>query len=121
MNLQEFVQEVLVQLDGAVDEATKVTSRDIRFSENDNNRTIEFDIAVSVEEWDKKEGKAGIRVLELAETGGKISKENKNSNTSRIIFGLRVSPSTKLEMEESSAAVRRHNQNLKNTFPNSTF
>ncbi len=54
MDLQEFVKNVLTDINLGVDEARKLTSRDISFSEKDNARTIEFDIAVSAETADKK-------------------------------------------------------------------
>ncbi len=109
MNLQEFVKDVLVQINAAVDEAGALTSREIRFSEKDNARTIEFDIAVSAEDARGVTGKSGIKVLQFIEAGGDISKENKNSTVSRIVFGLRIAPSTKIEQEANSNAVIAHN------------
>lgn len=116
MNLQEFVKNVLVEINAAVDEARQITSRDISFSEKDNARTVEFDVAVSAESSDKKSGKAGIKVLQFAEGGGDISKENKNSTVSRITFGLRIDPMTKNEVAKSIAEVERHNNNLPNYY-----
>lgn len=116
MDLQDFVKNVLTDINLAVDEARKLTSRDISFSEKDNARTIEFDIAVSAETADKKSGKAGIKVLQFAEGGGDISKEKKNSTISRITFGLRIDSMTKEEQERSRASVAQHNANLKNNF-----
>jgi hypothetical protein len=81
-------------------------------------RTIEFDIAVSAEETDQKSGKDGIKVLQFAEAGGDISKDNKNSTVSRIIFGLRIEPSTKEEHEASSAAMRAHNNSSQSQWSN---
>ena len=109
MNLKDFVKNVLVEINAAVDEAGQTTSREIAFSEKDNARTIEFDIAVSAEDTDQKSGKAGIKVLQFAEAGGDISKETKNSTVSRIVFGLRISPLTKAEQAANSAAIRAHN------------
>ncbi len=109
MNLQEFVKNVLVEINAAVDEARTQTSRDIRFSDNDKVRTVEFDIAVSAEETDSKSGKAGIKVLQFAEAGGNISSENKNSTVSRITFGLRIEPSTKEESVRMSEELRVRN------------
>lgn len=116
MNLQEFVKDVLVQINTAVDEARQITSRDISFSEKDNARTVEFDVAVSAENTDKKSGKAGIKVLQFAEGGGELSKENKNSTVSRITFGLRIDPMTKAEVAKSIADVEQHNNNLPNYY-----
>jgi hypothetical protein len=114
MELKEFVKDVLIQLNSAVDEARETSSRDIHFSEKDDKRTIEFDIAVSAEKKDSTAGKTGIRVLQFAEAGGDISKEYKNSTVSRIIFGLRIDPSTKVEHSEQIARMEAHNNNLPN-------
>lgn len=109
MNLKEFVKDVLTQINAAVDEARTETSRDIQFSEKDNARTIEFDIAVSAENTDNKSGKAGIKVLEFVEGGGNIGKENKNSTVSRVIFGLRISYWTKEEEQKNRQTVEHRN------------
>lgn len=109
MNLKEFVKEILIELDSAVDEARDTTSRDIHFSEKDDRRTVEFDIAVTSEESDSKKGKAGVRVLQFAEAGGDLSKTLKNSTVSRVSFGLQISRSTKDETRATNEAVKRHN------------
>jgi hypothetical protein len=110
VELKDFVKTVLTQIDAAVDEARAETSRDIRFSEKDSKRTIEFDVAVSAENTDSKSGKAGVRVLEFVEGGGEISKENKSSTVSRITFGLRIESRTKEEAEQAHQAVMEHNR-----------
>jgi hypothetical protein len=117
MNLQEFVKNVLVEINAAVDEARQLTSRDIRFSDNGTARTVEFDVAVSAEATSAKSGKAGIKVLQFAEAGGDISQENKNSTVSRITFGVRIEPRTKEEEAADHAAVMQHNANARNSFP----
>ena len=103
MKLQEFVKDVLISIDKAVEEARGETRRDIKFSDSKNQRTVEFDIAVSVEEKNAKDGKAGIRVLQFAEAGGNISKENKNSTVSRIQFGVHIDSMTKEEEARQKA------------------
>jgi hypothetical protein len=110
MNLQEFVKNVLVSLDKAVDEAQQDMQRDIQFSTTNDQRTIEFDIAVSVEETDAKSGKAGIKVLQFAEGGGTLSKENKNSTVSRVKFGINISSMTKQESERQEEEIRALNE-----------
>ncbi len=101
MNLKEFVRSVLVDINAAVDEATGLTAREIRFSEKDNARTIEFDIAVTAETKDKANGKTSLRVLELADAGAELGKEGRNSTVSRIVFGLSIDSSTREERERS--------------------
>ncbi|MFA7254554.1 MAG: hypothetical protein WC133_00445 [Candidatus Omnitrophota bacterium] len=97
MNLQEFVKDVLVSLDKGVNEARTEMSRDIHFTYSQDQRTVEFDIAVSVEETNLQSGKAGIRVLQFAEGGGELGKENKNASISRIRFGVNIDILTKQE------------------------
>lgn len=109
MNLKDFVKNVLVDLDTAVNEARTLTQRDIAFTQNSDNRTVEFDIAVTVEEKDSKEGKAGVRVLQFAEGGGSLANEKKNMTASRVTFGVRVDSMTREEQEEEAREIRRIN------------
>jgi hypothetical protein len=97
MDLKDFVKSVLVDINEGVDEARDVTSRDIRFAGNSSKRTIEFDVAVSVEKSDSATGKAGVRVLKFAEADGELSKSMKNSTVSHICFGLHIDSWTKEE------------------------
>lgn len=97
MNLKEFIKEVLLDIDGAVIEVNKENIHRAYFVEGENKRTIEFDIAVSTEEINSKKGKAGIKVLQFAEAGGGLSRENKNSTVSRIAFGVNLESMSKEE------------------------
>ncbi len=116
MNLQEFVKDVLVSLDKAVDEARTEMKRDVHFSDTAQQRTVEFDIAVSAEAVDTKSGKAGIKVLQFAEAGGNLSKENKNSTVSRIKFGINVTHMTKDESARQSAEIQAINESNRNDY-----
>ena len=116
MNLEEFVKSVLVSIDKAVEEARKETRRDIHFSNTGDRRTVEFDIAVSAEETDSKNGKAGIRVLQFAEAGGDISEENKNSTVSRIQFGVYINEKTKEEEAQQRVKTNERYDPLKRSF-----
>ena len=109
MDLKEFTKNILIDLDKAVSEAREETNRDITFSSKDNNRTVEFDIAISVESITEKSGKAGIKVLQFVESGGQISKENKNSTVSRVKFGVDFRHFTKEEE-------RKNNIKMQNAF-----
>lgn len=109
MNLEEFIKSVVVGIDRGVDAARNDTKRDIRLSDRKDQRTLEFDIAVSAEEVDSKSGKAGIKVLQFAEGGGEISKENKNSTVSRIQFGIHIDPLTREESAQRDAEWARIN------------
>ena len=110
MNLQEFVKNVLIEINAGLDEAREAIPRDISFTNTANARTVEFDIAVSVEKTDGASGKAGIKVLQFAEAGGDFSRESKNSTVSRVTFGVFINPMTKDENRTRSAKMREHNQ-----------
>lgn len=113
MDIKEFVKNVLVSIDKAVEEARGETQRDITFSNTKDQRTVEFDIAVSVEEIDVKSGRAGIRVLPFVEGGGDISKENKNSTVSRIKFGVQIASMTKDEEKRERARFDAYHESNK--------
>jgi len=100
MDLKEFVKTVLVEVDAGVEEAGKVSHRYIKFTGKDNARTVEFDIAVTAETSGKAQGGAKIKVWQMADIGGKGSKETRNSTASRITFGVEVSERTKTEQDK---------------------
>ena len=97
MELKEFVKNVLIEIDEAISEARNRTNRDISFSSGkDGKRTVEFDIAVTVESENEKGGGGGIKIFS-ADVGGKVSAINKNSTVSRIYFGVDIDALTKEE------------------------
>ncbi len=112
MELKDFVKKVLVDLDVAVSEARGEMQREVRFTDGKDQRTVEFDIAVSAEEINAAEGKTGVRVLQFAEAGGSMSKENKNSTVSRVKFGIRIDSMTK----EEERALELKNQRFEQSF-----
>jgi hypothetical protein len=98
MELKEFVKKVLVDLVDAVEEARTESTRDMKLLQNkDSGQTIEFDIAVTVEDNTAHQGQAGIKVFKFIEAGGEASKEMKNSSVSRISFGVYIDTFTKEE------------------------
>ena len=98
MELKDFIKNVLLDLDAAVEEARNETKRDIRFIQNkETDQTVEFDVAVSVENKSSAQGEAGIKVLEIVKTGGEISKQQTSSSVSRVKFGVEIYPYTKEE------------------------
>lgn len=116
MELKEFVKDVLVQLDQAVDEARATMSRDVSFVDTENQRVVEFDIAVTVESTSEKSGGGGIKVLELIKAEGKVSNENRNSSVSRIKFGVRIDSVTKAESARIAAEIKEHNEAQKQKY-----
>jgi hypothetical protein len=109
MELKEFVKSVLKDVIDAVEETRQESLRDMHLDSGKEQRTFEFDIAVTVEDATKGTGKAGIKVFQLIEGGGEISKEAKNSSISRIRFGVYVDRWTKKENATQTAELDRLN------------
>lgn len=116
MDISDFVRTVLVSVNSGVDAARQEMSRDVHFANNENNRTVEFDIAVSAEQKSDASGKAGVRVLQFAEGGGSITKQKTNSTVSRIKFGVNVTHMTKEEAARDQAAIEAYNDDSSNFF-----
>lgn len=102
MEIKEFVKKVLIDLVEAVEESRGQSVRDMYLEHNETNRTVEFDIAVAVEDKTKQGGTAGIKVLELVQGGGELSKEARNSTVSRIKFGVSIGRMTREETAEQN-------------------
>ena len=100
MELKEFIEKVLLDVTEAVEAASQKAKRTIGIGGRVDARSIEFDIAVTVEDTSAKSGKAEVRVLQFAEAGGDMSIANKNSTVSRINFGVNVDAWTKEERKE---------------------
>lgn len=110
MELKEFVKSVLADLVQAVEETRENAVRDMQLASNKDNRTVEFDIAVTVEDKLGTSGKAGISILKIIEGGGNINKEVNNSTVSRIRFGVYVDSMTKKENADHQAQIERYNR-----------
>jgi hypothetical protein len=100
MELKQFVKNVLKDLVDAVEEARNESCRGMNLTSSQDNRTVEFDIAVTVEDSIASSGKAGIKVFQIIEGGGNMSKELKNSEVSRIKFGVSIDSFTKEELSQ---------------------
>lgn len=103
MELKEFVKNVLKDLVDAVEDVRKDSTREMHLGSGKENRTVEFDIAVTVEDATASSGKAGIKVFQILEGGGDVSKEYKNSSVSRVKFGVDISSLTKAEVAQRDA------------------
>ena len=91
MELKEFVKQVLVDLTKAVEEGRKETGRGMYLTgSKDSNRSVEFDIAVTVHDTEGAKGSGGIKVFQMIEGGGEMTKETINSTVSRVKFGISV-------------------------------
>lgn len=103
MELKEFVKSVLIDVVDAVEEVRRESSRDMHLDSAKEGRTVDFDIAVTVEDTTAGSGKAGIKVFQLIEGGGEISKAAKNATVSRIKFGVHVDRWNKQENAQFDA------------------
>ena len=116
MEVKEFVKSILTQLDQAVDEARDVSVRDMTLRSGPDARTVEFDIAISVEEGSATGGKAGIKVLSFVEAGGAKSRVVTNSTISRVRFGVDIDSNTRAEKIEQKAKIRQVNRKNQTNF-----
>lgn len=104
MDLKDFVSESLKQIiDGVVDAQDHafnagaavapqrvINMEAIRLGIDDRmEQSIEFDVAVTAQESQEKQGKAGISIPYF-NAGGKISAGQENSTISRIKFSVPV-------------------------------
>lgn len=108
MELKDFVKKVTLDLIVATEEIKNESTRFIHLIDTGDQRTIEFDIAVSVEHESSAGGRAGIRVWSIVEGGGDITKESRNSTVSRIKFGMHVDAKTKEEKEKYEAQLAQN-------------
>ncbi|MDO8463449.1 MAG: hypothetical protein Q7S96_04245 [bacterium] len=97
MELKDFVQRVLLDLVEAVEGASTTAVRKMKLTDNEQHRTVEFDIAVTVEQETNVTGKGGIRVLHFVEAGGDVGEQTRNATVSRVQFGVKIDPWTKEE------------------------
>ncbi|MBI4138001.1 MAG: hypothetical protein HY482_00175 [Candidatus Wildermuthbacteria bacterium] len=111
MELKEFIKQALVDVAKAVDESSSASMREIYLLPTADSRTVEFDIAVSVEKENTKGGKVGIKVLEFVEGGGTLESISRNSTVTRIRFGVHVSSATKAEEESERNRMKKNRTN----------
>ncbi len=97
MELKEFIKGVLKDITEAVEESRSSSARDMFLNDGKEQRTVEFDVAVTAEDITSASGKAGIKVFSIIEGGGETAREVKNSTISRIKFGVHIDRWTKQE------------------------
>ena len=110
MELKEFIRKVIGDTIEAVDEASASSSRGVKLANMNDRRTIEFDVAVVVEEETRAQGKAGVKVLSVIDAGGDVSKNKKNLTNHRIAFGVNVDHWTKAEQVAHQTETQRLNE-----------
>jgi len=109
MELKDFVKNTLKQITEAVDETRGESSRDMHLDSLKDQRTVEFDVAVTAEDVTSATGKAGIKVFSVLEGGGQATKETKNLSVSRIKFGVYIDRFTKQENANFEAKTNKIN------------
>lgn len=116
MELKDFIKEVLRDITEAVEESRTSSTRDMHLDSLKDQRTVEFDVAVTAEDITAASGKAGVKVFSFVEGGGEASKEIKNSTVSRIKFGVYVDRWTKQEQAGFEAQNRQFESNNSNVY-----
>lgn len=115
MQLKDFIKNSIKDITEAVSEIDSESQRNMYVSGQDS-KSIEFDIAVSIEDSVNKSGRAGIKVYQITEGGGEVSKEIKNSSVSRLKFSIYVERFTKKEHEEFKVERDKNYQILDNQY-----
>jgi hypothetical protein len=118
MGIKEVIKTSLNSIIESVSEINQESERNVVFKHRENERTVEFDIAVIAEE---EKGKAArIKIATIISGGMEESKNLKNSSISRINFRLDVEGETN---KEKSARVidkkNREDETKQNNFKNS--
>lgn len=116
MKLDEFISNVLQDIDTGLQEALKKTDRHYFVKTgNDSADGVNFDIAVTTtrSSGSKAEGtaKAGFIQVLGAGVGAELEDKNENSQVSRIQFSVYVPTQTKTESAEELMQIRAKNQN----------
>ncbi|MFH0863849.1 MAG: hypothetical protein V1858_02090 [Candidatus Gottesmanbacteria bacterium] len=113
MKLDEFITQVLLDIDNGITKARGTTSKAYQVGSNGD---VSFDVAVTTTDTSSTEAggevKAGIVQVIGIGGGGKVSKENikENIEISRIQFSVHVPARTVTEDEAQSRAVAEANR-----------
>lgn len=98
MELKKFIKATIKDVVTALEESELELKREIHIAKSQDNKSIEFDLAVTTEK--SENGEASVDVLKILGLGGKIGSESKNSSLDRIKFGAYVNSSTKEVVEK---------------------
>ncbi len=109
MKINEFVADVLKDIDSGILEAEKHAHRNYNVSSNG----VSFDIAVTVQDSSSStaegQAKAGFVQVLGAGVGAKLENKKENSEISRIQFTIHVPTQTKEEEAESRRQIQAAN------------
>lgn len=109
MELKQFIKGVLNETLQAVKEAGSESGHSMELVGGDQ-RTIEFDIAATVEDKSSATGNAVIKIFQVVAGGGELSKELINSSVSRIKFGVCVDSLNEQQRKQQNLALSRAEQ-----------
>jgi len=119
MKLDEFVSNVLKDIDKGLQQAKETTDRDYSLQTSQSSG-VDFDIAVTTTYTSdlKAEGKAKVGIVEVlgAGVGATINDKNEKSEVSRVKFCIYVPPSTQKESEEHERQMKAINEENANKF-----
>ena len=114
MKLNQFVSDVLKDINDGIEDARKQTGRRYRVQTSDN-KGVSFDVAVTAEDTESHtaegEAKAGFVQVLGAGVSAKLESKQANSEVSRIQFTIYIPSVTEAEEAESSALIQRNNRN----------
>jgi len=105
MQLKAFVKETIKNLVDAVQESGNELEREISITRPQDNKCIEFDIAITYEASSKK----GIGIEVIKFIGGKVETEAKDLHSNRIKFGVYIDSETKDQREKMREEIRKLN------------
>lgn len=114
MKLDEFITNVLTDIDNGLRVAKEKGNRNYYVSSTDKGG-VSFDIAVTTINTNGQtaEGKAKVGFIAVlgAGVGGRLEKTSEHSEASRIQFSVYVPSQTKTESEEQSRRIAETNRN----------
>lgn len=116
MKLDEFIKNVLVDINKGLNEAEKMTGKKYHIEISSNGkRGVNFDIAITVidSKTESAEGsaKAGFIQVLGAGVGGKVENKEESSKVSRIQFTVYVPNLTKAQDKEIYSNLSQKNYN----------
>jgi len=116
MKLDEFIKNVLLDIDKGLNESEKITGKEYFIYPSKESDGVIFDIAVTVidSKTESKEAsaKAGFVQVLGAGVGGKIENKEESSKVSRIKFAVYVPRKTKAQQEKEYSNFSQKNYSI---------
>jgi hypothetical protein len=108
MEVKEFIKSITRSVVEAVQESSEELNHEMYITHSPDNKSIEFDVAVTVENSTK--GEAGINICNIVDIGGKD--EYKSSSIHRVKLSIYIASSDKNKQQEQRAEYDRLRANL---------